>query len=280
MKSVLTVKLPAMIESLRLFTSLLVPAVVYIGGLVAGASFLSLPLFLAMISFFMLGAGSMPLNDYLDRKIDAVVHPNRPIPSERVQPNELLILSLVLFASGLVLSFFVNLLCFGLVCFTIVFIFLYELFFKKMGFAGNIVVAFLSAMSFTFGSSAVGNPLASLFLSIIAFLLFTGREILKDVEDVKGDEGVRDTLPMSVGERNAAIVGSVFILAGVLFTPIPYLFNQLGVGYLISIALVDILGLYAVVRTLQDLRHTTKTVSLLRVASGLGIFSFLIGTIF
>lgn len=279
MKSVLTVKIPAMIESLRLFTSLLVPAVVYIGGLVAGSSFFSMPLFLAMISFFMLAAGSMPLNDYLDRKIDGIVHPNRPIPSGRVLPNELLILSLALFASGLILSSFINLICFGLVCFTLIFIFLYELFFKKKGFAGNIVVAFLSSMSFTFGSSALGNPFASLFLSIIAFLLFTGREILKDVEDVKGDEGIRDTLPMSVGEKNAAIIGSIFILAGVVFTPIPYVFNQLGAGYLISIIMVDIIGLYAIIKTLQDLRHTTKTVSLLRVASGLGIFSFLIGTI-
>lgn len=273
------ITLRAYIESLRLFTSLLVPAVVYIGGLVAGASFFSFPLFLAMLSFFFLGAGSMPLNDYLDRKIDEIVHPKRPIPSKRVKPNELLFLSLGLFVSGLFISYFINLICFAIVCFTLVFIFLYELYFKKMGFAGNVIVAFLSAMSFTFGSSALGQPFASVFLSIIAFLLFTGREILKDVEDVSGDEGIRQTLPMKVGRKKAAIIGSVFIIAGAFVTPLPYVLNQLGLGYLFSIFLVDLLGLYAVIKTLQDVNHTTKSVSLLRIASGLGIFSFLIGTI-
>jgi geranylgeranylglycerol-phosphate geranylgeranyltransferase len=252
---------------------------VYIGGLVAGASYSSVPLFLAMLSFFFLGAGSMPLNDYFDREIDALVHPNRAIPSKRVKPNDLLYLSLVLFIAGLFVSYFINLICFAIVCFTLLFIFLYERYFKKMGFAGNVIVAFLSAMSFTFGSSALDQPFASVFLSIIAFFLFTGREILKDVEDVIGDEGIRQTLPMIVGQKNAAIIGSFFIIGGAIFTPLPYILNQLGIGYLFSIILVDLLGLYAVIKTLKDINHTTKSVSLLRIASGLGIFSFLIGTL-
>jgi geranylgeranylglycerol-phosphate geranylgeranyltransferase len=279
MNSAITVKLLAIIESLRLCTSLLIPAVVYIGGLIASGSLFSMPLFIAMTSFFLLGAGSMPLNDYFDRKIDAIVHPERPIPSKRVKPIELLSLSLIFFTCGLLLSLFINIICFLLVCFTLLFIYLYERLFKKMGFAGNIIVAFLSSMSFIFGSAAVGNPFASIFLSIIAFLLFTGREILKDVEDVKGDVGIRQTLPLTIGEKNAAIIGSLFIIGGALVTPIPYLLNQLSIGYLLSIFLVDIIGLYAVLKTLQDLKHTTKTVCLLRIASGLGIFSFLIGTI-
>ncbi len=279
MTSIVLIKLAAFVESLRLFTSLLVPGVVYIGGLVAGESFTSISLFLAMISFFLLAAGSMPLNDYFDREIDGIVHPDRPLPSKRLTPNELLLFSLILFAGGLVLSLFINLICFSIVCFTLLFIYLYEAYFKKMGLAGNIVVAFLSAMSFTFGSSAMGNPFASIFLSLIAFLLFTGREILKDVEDVKGDEGIRQTLPMDVGRRKAVIIGSMFIVTGAFITPVPYLLGQLGVGYLVSIILVDILGLYAIVKTLQDLKNTTRTVGLLRVASGLGIFAFFVGAI-
>lgn len=274
-----TGKASAVIESLRPCTSLLVPAVVYIGGLVANASFFSIPLVLAMISYFLLAAGSMPLNDYLDREIDGIVHPERAIPSKRVRPIELLILSFIMFSGGIIVSLFINITCFFMVCFTLGFIFLYEYSFKKRGIAGNIVVSFLSAMSFTFGSSAVGNPFASIFLSIIAFFLFTGREVLKDVEDVNGDKGLRKTLPMDIGEKNAAIIGVLFILAGVIVTPIPYVFDQLGVGYLFSILFVNILGVYAVIKTLQDIKHTTKTVNLLRVASALGIFSFFIGII-
>lgn len=279
MTLIILIKLCAFVESLRLRTSLLVPGVVYIGGLVAGESLFSLPLFLAMMSFFFLAAGSMPLNDYFDRDIDRIVHPNRPLPSKRVHPHEVLLFSLFLFANGLVLSLFINIICFSIVCFTLVFIFLYEVYFKKIGLVGNIVVSFLSAMSFTFGSSATGYPFASIYLSMIAFLLFTGREILKDVEDVTGDEGLRQTLPMTVGQRKAVVIGSLFIVTGGLITPVPYLIGQLGIGYLISIILVDLLGIYAIVQVLQDLKNTTRTVGLLRIASGLGIFAFFIGAL-
>ena len=109
---------------------------------------------------------------------------------------------------------------------------------KNQGFAGNIIVAFLSAISFTFGGAAVGNPFASVHLSLITFFLFTGRETLKDVQDVKGDVLYRTTLPMKIGEKNAAIVGSVFL--GVIFN-ISFVINRLDVvfiGFLMAVWLI------------------------------------------
>ncbi len=274
------IKTIALIESMRPFTSLLGLFGAYIGGIVAGASFFSLPLLLAVVVVFCIGAGSMSFNDYFDHEIDKIAHPNRPIPSKRITPKESLVFSLFLFLSAITISYFINLLCLLIVLFCIASLYIYETFLKKQGFAGNIIVAFISALSFTFGGAAVGKPFASLLLSIIVFFLFTGRETLKDIQDVKGDKQFRTTLPMKIGEKPAAIVSSVFLFAALILTPFPYLLGQLGIGYLIFISIVDIICLIGIIRTLKDIRNTEKTVSLLRIAAGIGVIAILIGAIF
>jgi geranylgeranylglycerol-phosphate geranylgeranyltransferase len=280
MNNSFTVKSIALVESIRPLTTLLGLAGAYIGGIVAGAPYFSIPLFLAMLVVFFIGAGSMPFNDYFDHEIDRISHPERPIPSKRLKPNDALNFSILLFGLGLTISFFINILCFGIVLFSLLFLYLYEVFFKNQGFAGNVLVAFLSAMSFTFGGAAVGNPFASVLLSLIAFFLFTGRETLKDVQDIEGDLLFRKTLPMKIGEKNAAIVGSLFLMVAIFITPFPYILGQLKIWYLIFISIVDIICIYGIVQTLKDLKNTERTISLLRTASAIGIVAIIIGAIF
>jgi geranylgeranylglycerol-phosphate geranylgeranyltransferase len=155
----------------------------------------------------------------------------------------------------------------------------YEIFFKNQGFVGNIVVAFLSSMSFTFGGIAVGNPFASLLLSVLTFFLFTGREILKDVQDVKGDLSTRNTLPMRIGEKKAVLVASVLLIATILLSPLPFILHQLGIGYLIIIIMVDVLIIYVIIQNLKDLRNTEKSVSLTRVAAAIGVIAIILGVV-
>jgi len=158
-------------------------------------------------------------------------------------------------------------------------IFLYEKYFKNYGLAGNVAVAFLSAMSFTFGGAAVGKPFSSVVLSLIVFFMFTGRETLKDVQDVKGDVLSRNTLPMKIGERNAAIVGSIFLGFSIFLSPLPFILGQLKIYYLIFISIVDIICLYAIKETLKDLRNTERSVGLIRTAAAIGVFAIIIGAI-
>ena len=274
-----SVKSIALLESIRPFTTILGLAGAYIGAMVAGAPIISLPVILAMIVVFLVGAGSMPFNDYFDHEIDKISHPNRPIPSKRLTIKEALFFSIILFILALGISIFINILCFSIVAFSILFLYIYEVYMKNQGFVGNLLVAFLSSLSFTFGGAAVGNPFASLLLSIITFFLFTGRETLKDVQDVKGDLLSRSTLPMKIGEKNAAIVGSIFLTIAILITPFPYLLGQLRIGYLLFILIVDLICVYAIVETLKDLKNTEKTISLLRTASAIGIVAIIIGAI-
>jgi geranylgeranylglycerol-phosphate geranylgeranyltransferase len=273
------VKIRAFGESTRPFTSLLGMAGAYIGGIVAHAPYFSTPLLLAMVVVFFVGAGSMPFNDYFDRDVDIVSHPKRPIPSKRLTPKETLFFSIFLLSLAAAISLFINWICFLIILATIVLLYSYEALFKNQGFIGNIFVAFLSSMSFTFGGIAVGNPFASLLLSLLTFFLFTGRELLKDIEDVKGDRLTRRTLPMKIGEKKAVAVASVFLLVTVFLSPLPYLFHQLGIWYLIIIILVDVLAIYIVIQNLKDLGNTTRSVRLTRIAAAIGVIGIILGAI-
>ena len=279
MTSRILVKSLALCESMRPFTSILGIAGAYIGGIVAGAPFFSIPLILAMAVVYFTGAGSMPFNDYFDRDVDIISHPNRPIPSKRLSPQETLYFSILLFSLAVVFSMFINLLCFVIVLFSLGFLYCYEVFFKNQGFVGNIVVAFLSSMSFTFGGTAVGNPFASLLLSLLTFFLFTGREILKDVQDVKGDLLTRNTLPMRIGEKKAVLVASFFLMVAVLLSPLPYLRHQLGIGYLIIIIMVDVMAMYIIIQNLRDLQNTEQSVRLTRIAAAVGVIAIILGVV-
>lgn len=273
------IKTLALVESMRPITSILGLAGAYIGGIVAGANLFSIPLLLAILVVFFIGAGSMSFNDYFDREIDKISHPKRPIPSKRITAKESLIFSLFLFSSAIILAFFINPICFAIVLFSLTALYIYEIYLKNQGFAGNIIVAFLSALSFTFGGAAVGKPFSSLLLSVIVFLLFTGRETLKDVQDVKGDVLSRVTLPMKIGEKPAALVSSIFLIIAILLTPFPYILGQLGIGYLLFIIIVDLICIYGIWETLKDLKNTERTVNLLRTAAGIGVIAILIGAI-
>jgi geranylgeranylglycerol-phosphate geranylgeranyltransferase len=273
------VKLRAFGESIRPFTSILGMAGAYIGGIVAHAPFFSTPLLLAMVVVFFVSAGSMPLNDYFDRDVDLISHPKRPIPSQRLNPKETLWFSLFLLFLAAVFSLFISWLCFSIILISIGFLYCYEVFFKNQGFIGNLFVAFLSSMSFTFGGIAVGNPFASLLLSLLTFFLFTGRELLKDVEDVKGDRFTRRTLPMKIGEKKSIIVASFFLLTVIFLSPLPYLLHQLGIWYFITILFVDLLAIYVIIQNLQDVQYTTKSVRLTRIAAAIGIIGIVLGAI-
>lgn len=279
MKQRLSIKSLALIESLRPISSILGLAGAYIGGIVAGAPYTSFPLLLATIVVFLIGGGSMAFNDYFDRDIDKISHPLRPIPSKRLSAKEELYFSIMLFGIAVVISAFINWICLGIVVFSIAFLYGYEAYFKNYGLAGNVAVAFLSAMSFTFGGAAVGKPFSSMILSFIVFFMFTGRETLKDVQDVKGDVLSRNTLPMRIGERNAAIVGSVFLIGSIILSPLPFLFGQLRIYYLIFISIVDLICLYAIKETLKDFRNAERSVSLIRTAAVIGVFAIIVGAV-
>ena len=280
MKHPLFDKTKAIVESMRPKTIPLALIGVFIGGIVAdSASYVSFDLFLAVVAAFFVTAGSLIFNDYYDWKIDKVIHPERPIPSGRLLPKEGLYFAILSFCIALILSFLINAICFGIAVFSIGCIVLYDELLKNKGIIGNLVVAFVSSMSFIFGGAAVGQPLSSLILSIMAFFIFLGREILMDVRDIGGDMLARVTLPMQIGEKAATYVGCIFLAVTIILTPFPFIWGILSVWYLFTIILVDIIGVYVILLSFKKIRNIGKMADLVRIVAALGSIAFIVGVV-
>ena len=71
-----------------------------------------LPVLLATIVAILLTATGNILNDYTDREIDKISHPDRPIPSGKIKPTSALKLAVSLIIISLILSWFINIACF------------------------------------------------------------------------------------------------------------------------------------------------------------------------
>lgn len=277
MKPSLKNKTIAFIRSIRPETTPIGMISVYVGGLVAGATLNSVELLLAVLSTFFITSASMTINDFFDWKIDTVNHPKRPIPMGILTQNEMLYFSIIFFVIGTLISLFINTICFAIAIFAISFLLFYEVVSKKYGVMGNITVAFISSISFTFGGAAVGNPFASISISAIAFLIILGREIIMDIRDAKGDSLARITLPNQIGARKSSYIACLILLLAAIFSPLPFIFNIVNYLYLIIIIPVDIITLIAIFWSLKDIQNAAKSATILRFALIIGLVAFISG---
>ena len=198
------------------------------------------------ITGFTFCAAAMVINDYYDRKIDAINEPHRPIPSGIVKPKEALTFMAVLIVVGFVFSLLAA--PFGLLCFIVAAASLavtatYLTVGKRTGLPGNFLVSICVAIPFIYGSvTVIGTVgLNVVLFASMAFLSNTGREITKGIVDVKGDrsENVK-TLAVRYGENKAAITAAVFYVAAVILTPVTWLLGLVGVWFIPFVLVTDI----------------------------------------
>jgi len=192
---------------------------------------------------FTFCAAAMSINDYYDRKIDAINEPSRPIPSGIVKPSEALGFVSILATVGFVFAGFVSALCFAVAAASLAITATYITVGKRSGLPGNFLVSVCVAIPFIYGSvTVIGTVgLNVLLFASMAFLSNTGREITKGIVDVKGDsiEGVR-TLAVRFGEKNAAIVAGVFFVFAVALTPITWFLGLVGFWFIPFVLCTDI----------------------------------------
>ena len=168
-------------------------------------------LFLLIAGTILIAAGGYVLNDYFDVKIDAINHPDSQIVGNRITRNKAMLIHQILsglgIACGLILAFWIK-------SFTLAFIFIvvpgllwfYSASYKRQFITGNLVVAFiaaltilvvgiseLAAMQKEYGKLIFETPIPGHFygwiggFALFSFLCTWIREIIKDMEDEKGD---------------------------------------------------------------------------------------------
>jgi geranylgeranylglycerol-phosphate geranylgeranyltransferase len=250
----------------------LLAAFVCAGGEDVSSAWLEVSLSMAIVVLFT-GAGNS-LNDYFDREVDRVAHPDRPIPKGSVGATEARSLSFALFAGALLLSFLVNLWSVIIVITSMAVMVSYEAFLKSEGFAGNLAIAWLTGALFLFGGAAVESMSLAWILALLAALATLGREVIKDIQDLEGDSGARRTLPMRLGRRNAGLVACGALVGAVLLSPAPYVLDLLSVWYLPAVIVADGIFIYSALIHFDKPETGQKTAKL---AMFIALLAFLLG---
>ena len=248
----------------RPITSLIASLSVLIGsviGIGADVTPYLTEMILSVAAAFFFSAGGFALNDYLDCDIDKINHPHRPLPAGTIMPRNALRASAVLLAASLVVAVAINLQAVVIIAAATAVAISYERILKYKGIWGNLSISTLAALTFLFGGAAVDQLLSPFFASIVAFLFILGREIIMDIEDIKGDE-TRDTLPRRIGTENAKRVAFLLILAAMGIGILPYApLGLFSLYYLLLVLLADAIFIYAlflVNRRIEIVRDVTK----------------------
>ena len=196
---------------------------------------------LVIISTVLIAAAGYIINDYFDVKTDLINHPDTVVVDRVIKRRWAIILHISFTFLGLVLGVYAALKTgyLRLAVFHVaaaVLLWFYSTHFKKMLLVGNVVVSLLTAavafMPFVYEMGVmqkihpgfildytaltwVAFKTTALF-SVFAFLTSMAREIIKDVEDYKGDAATGgSTLPIAWGIRTAKLV--VFFVLVITF---------------------------------------------------------------
>jgi geranylgeranylglycerol-phosphate geranylgeranyltransferase len=219
---------------------------IFVGGFVTGTIHPFSKLMLACFSGALIAGGANSINDYYDLEIDRINKPGRPLPSGLVKPLQAQLFSLILFALGIAAGSFIHLPAFIIAFSSSVLLYLYSFRLKRTILWGNLTVALLSGMAFIYGGLAVGRTREAAIVGIFSFLFHLSREIIKDIEDMKGDrsEGLI-TLPLKYGIKNALVLTSIVMVVLIGLTLVPYFMKFFSLVYLIIvIAGVDFFLIY------------------------------------
>lgn len=271
-------KIPALIELCRPVNVVGASLLAVIGAFVAGG-LTTHPAATAQAGLatgLALAAGNV-VNDYVDREIDRINRPERPIPRGAVKPIEAIVWAIVLFFGAILSTVWLPFAAIAIAVSNFILLITYTSLFKSLPAAGNLVVAYLVASAFLFGAAAVNEAVAVLELAVLAGLATFAREVIKDIEDIDGDrsQGMR-TLPIVVGARPASAVGSAALFGAVLVSPLPYLTGTFGIEYLGSVFVAN--GI-AVGAAWDAFDNPTRSQRLAKLAMFVAVISFVIGQI-
>jgi geranylgeranylglycerol-phosphate geranylgeranyltransferase len=275
--------MPAALEILRPLNCAITAAAVLVAGFIALGSglftaFDPLVLGMAVLTAFLFAGAGNALNDYFDAETDKKNHPERPIPSGRIERRAAKNLAVALFASANLLAAAITLLRFrplplAIVLVATVLMVSYEVRFKARGLSGNLVVSVLVGFSFLFGGAVTGQMHILVLVALLATLANTGREIIKDVEDVAGDVD-RITLPKEIGTRQAAAIGALFLAGAVGLSWLPWYSGLFTINYLYAVLLADAVFIYAAA---SSFRSPRRGQNLVKVGMLVALVSFIVG---
>ena len=191
-------------------------------------------------------AAADTLTGYNDRDIDAIMErtKDRPIPSGRISPKNALAFGLVLTAISLIFSWFINIWAFLLMAFGLFDnIIVYSKWLKRTsqyniilgGFSGG-APALIGYVAVTFQNIEIGFVMAGLvFFWIPTHIWSLALHVKEDYKKAKVP-----MLPVVSSEIRSVRIIAITTLMMVVFSVIPFFFNQFGLIYLMTAAVFGV----------------------------------------
>ena len=181
-------------------------------------------LFLLIASTVLIAAGGYVLNDYFDIKIDAINRPEKQLVGTKISRQSAMLMHQILtglgILVGLLLAYFTQSFTLGFIYIVIPgLLWFYSASYKRQFIVGNVVISFITSITILIVAIAQIADLQKEFgklifetaiphqiyawlgaFSIFAFLCNWIREIIKDMEDERGDRELEcHTMPIIWG---------------------------------------------------------------------------------
>lgn len=300
-------KIIGLIKLIRPLNGFMMGFAAIIGAFMVMGFFFDFTVIVAIfLTGFMLNGASMIVNDYVDRPIDLINRPNRPLVKGIVKPDEAITMAVLCIAIGIISAAILGMLPLVVAIIALIVSLVYNIWGKRMGFVGNLMVAFDTAIPFIFGGTVAWilsglinkyqfymdiNTIINsynkvwvtpILLAVLAFLSNVGREIIKGISDISGDRTMNiKTIAIMYGIKTASRAAIAFVLSAVALSPLPYVFGLLSISYLIIVVFADLIFIYYMIKLLRDPSpenaYTVKN-GLLR-AMLLSLIAFVIGRV-
>jgi len=260
---------------------------------------------LLILSTLLIAVGGYLINDYFDMDIDRINKPGKNqvgmrFPVSTVQLSYWIV-NVVAVIMGFVVAWMSGKVLYGLVfVFTAGLLRFYSERYQCMPLIGNLVIAFLSALSFglvwffdffsmmndpvVFATVQASFPLVNKVLLIyLGFAFLTGllRELVKDIEDIEGDTRYGcNTFPVQYGTTNTKRFGIAVALTGLLLSVwAQTFFLQAGFMWLSAFFILIDLGFLLIaflfIRAKEKSKYSRLSV-IIKILMLAGIFSMIL----
>ncbi|XOV92310.1 MAG: geranylgeranylglycerol-phosphate geranylgeranyltransferase [Bacteroidota bacterium] len=176
----------------------------------------SINFFLLIASTLMIAAGGFIINDYYDQKIDMINRPEKVIVGTKFRRRLAMLSHLFLSITGIAIGFWLDVRIGAVHILSAFGLWYYSNHLRRLPIIGNITISFITSLTLLIVAVFFRShePLVYIY-SLFAFFTVFVREIIKDIEDVKGEAAAGcQTIPVVWGIRGAKFFIYMIIIAG------------------------------------------------------------------
>lgn len=179
------------------------------------AELTSLGFFMMVVSTVMIAAGGYIINDYYDQKIDMINRPDKVVVGTMFRRRLAMLAHLTLTIGAITIGFYLSIKVGVVHIISSFLLWYYSNQLRRITLLGNLVIAFLTGLTLLMVCVYLQrNEILVYIYSLFAMAITLIREVLKDIEDVKGETAFGcESLPAIFGIRGAKIF--IYLVAAV-----------------------------------------------------------------